>query len=73
MSENITNTGIEFMEVQELADWLHVSIKTIYNLIYSYKKGQSGISKEFYIKVGKKILFVKSKVEQGVLAGTFIS
>ncbi|MDD3012576.1 MAG: hypothetical protein PHC34_02605 [Candidatus Gastranaerophilales bacterium] len=64
---------IEFMEVADLAEWLHVNVKTIYNLISASNKGKKGISKDFYIKVGKKVLFVKSKVEIGVLAGTFIS
>ena len=69
----INNESIEFLEVSEIANWLHVSVKTIYNLVHAYKKGKQGISKDFYMKVGKKILFVKSKVEQGVLAGTFIA
>ena len=73
MMNNILNMDIEFLEVSEVAEWLHVSAKTIYNLIYNYKKGKSGIPTDFYIKVGKKILFVKSKVNEGIVAGTFIS
>jgi plasmid maintenance system antidote protein VapI len=65
--------NIEFLEVTELAEWLKVNVKTIYNLIYNFKKGKMGISPEYYIKVGKKILFVKSKVEASILSGDFIS
>jgi predicted DNA-binding transcriptional regulator AlpA len=67
------NEEIQFLEVPEIAEWLHVSVKTIYNLIYDHKKGKKGISNEFYLKVGKKVLFVKSKVDAAVHAGTFIS
>ena len=69
----MNSLGIEFLSLEEVAEALKVTRKTIYNLIYSYKKGKSGISKDFYLKVGKKILFVKSKVEQGIMSGTLIS
>lgn len=68
-----TNLAIEFLELAELADSLKVKPKTLHNLIYDKKKKKRGISDKFYLKVGKKILFVKYKVEEAILSGTLIS
>ncbi len=67
MAENI-----EFLEINELAEWLKVTPKTIYNLIYSFKKGKKGISDKFYLKVGKKVLFIKALLNDAILKGEFI-
>lgn len=68
-----TNLAIEFLDLDELASSLKVKPKTIHNLMYDKRKKKKGISDEFYLKVGKKILFVKYKVEEAILSGTLIS
>lgn len=68
-----TSLAIEFIDLEELANSLKVKPKTIHNLMYDKKKKKKGISDKFYLKVGKKILFVKYKVEEAILSGTLIS
>jgi len=63
---NDSESNIELLSVEETAAFLKISEKTIYS--YTCNSGKYGGSKrkrfpkEIYIKLGKKILFVKSKL-----------
>lgn len=59
---------IELMEIEDVAKYLHVTTKCIYNQIYSYKKGKKGIPPNLYKKIGNRTIFIKSKVIEWVLS-----
>jgi len=66
MSINGAGSTIELLSVEEAAQFLKISEKTIYS--YTCNSGKNGGSKrkrfpkDIYIKLGRKILFVKSKL-----------
>jgi len=66
MSINNFDSNLEFFSVEEVAEFLKISEKTIYS--YTCDSGKHGgakrkrFPKEIYIKLGRKILFVKSKL-----------
>lgn len=66
MTINNFDTNLELLSVEEVAKFLQISDKTIYS--YTCNSGKNGGSKrkrfpkDIYIKLGRKILFVKSKL-----------
>jgi predicted DNA-binding transcriptional regulator AlpA len=63
---NEFDPSLELLSVEQVAEFLQISEKTIYS--YTCNSGSNGGSKrkrfpkEVYLKLGRKILFVKSKL-----------
>lgn len=77
MSEQTQNIDYGFMTIKEAAEFLRISPKTLY--VYTCNSGASGgqrrnqFPSEVYVKLGRKVLFIKPKLIAWIQSGALFN